>query len=273
MQEEQHQERLSSLNTAVVGENVDVIYQKADEQDDDDDVEDIRMADASMGRFSRSQQRYQPVGVRESLDGLVSPSADPNSIGDPKAGTFRSRGATPSPPTTFSQAPSAWDAPAKNTKEMAHVDTDSDPDLMSSSSSASSGGGSGSGSSEGDRLRRSRRQDRRSSSRPTTPGISSPAGPGSEAASAGALLGIHNIYIVLPQFLVSFLSSLVFAAIEPDAQQQGDTSPVSEQTGDPDTIGVMLRFGGVMAGIAALLSVKLWKQPRSVVVASQAHHL
>ncbi|CAO3563112.1 unnamed protein product [Mortierella alpina] len=269
MQEEQHQERLLSLSTAVVGENVDVIYQKADEQDDDDDVEDIRMADASMGRFSRSQQRYQPVGVRESLDGLVSPSTDPNTTGDPKAGTFRSRGATPSPPTTSSQAPSAWDAPVKNTKEMAHVDTDSDQDLVSSSASASSS----SGGSEGDRLRRSRRQDRRSSSRPTTPGISSPAGPGSEAASAGALLGIHNIYIVLPQFLVSFLSSLVFAAIEPDVQQQGDTQLVSEQAGDPDTIGVMLRFGGVMAGIAALLSIRLWQQPRSVVAVSQAHHL
>ncbi|KAF9290845.1 hypothetical protein BGZ68_005917 [Mortierella alpina] len=156
---------------------------------------------------------------------------------------------------------------------MAHVDTDSDPDLISSSSSISSDGGSGSGSSEGDRLRRSRRQDRRSPSRPTTPGISPAATPGSEAASAGALLGIHNIYIVLPQFLVSFLSSMVFAAIEPDMQQPGDTQAVSEQPGDPDTIGVMLRFGGVMAGIAALLSVRLWQQPRSVVVVSPAHHL
>lgn len=89
----------------------------------------------------------------------------------------------------------------------------------------------------------------------------------SEATSAGALLGIHNIYIVLPQFLVSFLSSLVFAAIEPKASSPGDSTtelPVEEAAGNPDTIGVMLRFGGVMAGIAALLSIRLWKQPRSI---------
>ena len=89
----------------------------------------------------------------------------------------------------------------------------------------------------------------------------------SEASSAGALLGIHNIYIVLPQFLVSFLSSLVFAAIEPKPSSLGDSTtelPAEEVAGNPNTIGVMLRFGGVMAGIAALLSIKLWKQPRSI---------
>lgn len=91
----------------------------------------------------------------------------------------------------------------------------------------------------------------------------------SEASSAGALLGIHNIYIVLPQFLVSFLSSLVFAAIEPKTSSSpgdptGDQVLVAETAGNPDTIGVMLRFGGVMAGIAALLSLRLWKQPRSI---------
>jgi solute carrier family 45 protein 1/2/4 len=101
----------------------------------------------------------------------------------------------------------------------------------------------------------------------------SPGGPPSEASSAGALLGIHNIYIVLPQFLVSFLSSLVFAAIEPKSSTGDPTgrepvAPVEETAGDPDTIGVMLRFGGVMAGIAALLSLRLWKQPRSVAPSS-----
>lgn len=85
-----------------------------------------------------------------------------------------------------------------------------------------------------------------------------------ESSSAGALLGIHNIYIVLPQFLVSFLSSLVFAAIEPHPSGSGD-GDTSDQPGNPETIGVMLRIGGIMAGIAGLLSLKLWQQPRSVV--------
>ncbi|KAF9428507.1 hypothetical protein BGZ94_002136 [Podila epigama] len=94
--------------------------------------------------------------------------------------------------------------------------------------------------------------------------ISSTPGRDVEATSAGALLGIHNIYIVLPQFLVSFLSSVVFAAIEPKTGQGHPdvTSPQDEAPGNPDTIGVMLRFGGVMAGIAAFLSLRLWKQPR-----------
>ncbi|KAF8963838.1 hypothetical protein BGZ46_000882 [Entomortierella lignicola] len=99
-----------------------------------------------------------------------------------------------------------------------------------------------------------------SSSSATQP---APVGPPPEATSAGALLGIHNIYIVLPQFLVSFLSSLVFAAIEP--RPEDNTGDQPDQPGDPETIGVMLRIGGVMAGIAALLSLRLWKQPRTVV--------
>lgn len=90
-----------------------------------------------------------------------------------------------------------------------------------------------------------------------------------ESASAGALLGIHNIYIVLPQFLVSFLSSLVFAAIEPHPSGSGDGSDSPDQPGNPETIGVMLRIGGIMAGIAALLSLKLWQQPR--IAAAMSH--
>ncbi|KAF9907906.1 hypothetical protein EC991_010419 [Linnemannia zychae] len=72
----------------------------------------------------------------------------------------------------------------------------------------------------------------------------------------------------------SFLSSLVFAAIEPKSSVNDPTGgdqvvvPVEESAGNPDTIGVMLRFGGVMAGIAALLSLRLWKQPRSVAPSS-----
>jgi len=85
----------------------------------------------------------------------------------------------------------------------------------------------------------------------------------SEGSSAGALLGIHNMYIVLPQFLVSFLSSVVFAAIEPRGKQEGAIDGPETTAVDPDTIGVVLRFGGIMAGIAALLSLRLWTQPRA----------
>ncbi|KAG0231446.1 hypothetical protein BGW41_002183 [Actinomortierella wolfii] len=90
----------------------------------------------------------------------------------------------------------------------------------------------------------------------------------SVGTSAGALLGIHNIYIVLPQFLVSFLSSLVFAAIDKGTDANKDSTGGAttggvegDQPADPNTIGVMLRFGGLMAGIAALLSLRLWRSP------------
>jgi hypothetical protein len=35
------------------------------------------------------------------------------------------------------------------------------------------------------------------------------------AAQAGAILGIHNLFIVLPQFLITFLSSILFYLLEP----------------------------------------------------------
>ncbi|KAI8086095.1 major facilitator superfamily domain-containing protein [Halteromyces radiatus] len=68
--------------------------------------------------------------------------------------------------------------------------------------------------------------------------------------SAGIILGIHNMYIVLPQFLVTFFSSLLFHFLEKKPTDIGDGVP-------SDTIGVVLRFGAVMAAIAGFLSLKL----------------
>jgi solute carrier family 45 protein 1/2/4 len=65
-------------------------------------------------------------------------------------------------------------------------------------------------------------------------------------AAAGVLLGIHNMYIVLPQFLVTFFSSILFRILE-----SGD--------GSTDTIGIILRVGAVMAGVAGFISLKIKK--------------
>ncbi|KAI8331943.1 major facilitator superfamily domain-containing protein [Chlamydoabsidia padenii] len=70
--------------------------------------------------------------------------------------------------------------------------------------------------------------------------------------SAGIILGIHNMYIVLPQFLVTFFSSVLFHFLEKDNVQDESSS---------DAIGVVLRFGAVMAAIAGLLSIKLTNKP------------
>ncbi|KAG2183721.1 hypothetical protein INT43_006732 [Umbelopsis isabellina] len=69
-----------------------------------------------------------------------------------------------------------------------------------------------------------------------------------DMASAGVILGIHNMYIVLPQFLVTFLSSILFHFIE---------SSTSHQDTPPNAIGVVLRVGAIMTGIACYLSTKI----------------
>jgi len=82
-------------------------------------------------------------------------------------------------------------------------------------------------------------------------------------SEAGVLLGIHNIYVVLPQFLVTFFSSIVFAILEPGGAS-GDKNITRQhhphnKNLDADSIGFVLRFGGLMAIFAGILSVKLWK--------------
>lgn len=68
--------------------------------------------------------------------------------------------------------------------------------------------------------------------------------------AAGVLLGIHNMYIVLPQFLVTFLSSFIFRLLE--------RRPELNET-PPDGIGLILRIGAVMAGVAGFISLKIGK--------------
>ncbi|KAI9266216.1 general alpha-glucoside permease [Helicostylum pulchrum] len=71
-----------------------------------------------------------------------------------------------------------------------------------------------------------------------------------ESPAAGVLLGIHNMYIVLPQFLVTFLSSFIFRLLEDDVEL--NETP-------PDGIGLILRIGAVMAGAAGFISLKIGK--------------
>lgn len=59
---------------------------------------------------------------------------------------------------------------------------------------------------------------------------------------AGIVLGVHNMYVVFPQFVVAIIAALIFA--------------VSDASSSESSVGVawVLRFGGLMAVIAALLS-------------------
>lgn len=62
---------------------------------------------------------------------------------------------------------------------------------------------------------------------------------------AGMILGVHNMYIVFPQFAVAIVSSFIFAAS--DAIHNGPTKTLSSVT-------PVLVFGGLMALIAAAFS-------------------
>jgi len=65
--------------------------------------------------------------------------------------------------------------------------------------------------------------------------------------SSGIILGIHNMYVVLPQFVVTFLSSIFFALIK----------VVEIQEDNFDSFGWVLRFGGIGAIISTFLVPKI----------------
>ncbi|ORX58303.1 MFS general substrate transporter [Hesseltinella vesiculosa] len=69
--------------------------------------------------------------------------------------------------------------------------------------------------------------------------------------SAGIFLGIHNMYIVLPQFLVTFLSSILFRVLENDMDVDDNVNTGASS----DAIGVVLRFGAIMAAVAGFISL------------------
>ncbi|KAF9329626.1 hypothetical protein BG006_007314 [Podila minutissima] len=245
MQEKLHQARSREYRVSHSEERVsqdfvgEAVFSKATD-DDGEEAEEIRMSEG---------RKYQSLPGRESLEQVM--TITDSSQQRPSIATvdsFRSRSGSP-----LSAAAATIGQSVDGNR--AHIDTESDTDH-----SAEGEGTGGSHRIQGEERSSSGSDPSQHTSSP------SPSGNNTEATSAGALLGIHNIYIVLPQFLVSFLSSVVFAAIEPKGSQEGGGVGSQDplEVGNPDTIGVMLRFGGVMAGIAALLSLRLWKHPRSV---------
>lgn len=63
---------------------------------------------------------------------------------------------------------------------------------------------------------------------------------------AGIVLGIHNIYIVIPQFISTFACSIIFKLAEFEA----NGSPVDEY-------GLVLRVGGISAIFAGFLCLRV----------------
>ncbi|KAG2126871.1 major facilitator superfamily domain-containing protein [Suillus bovinus] len=111
--------------------------------------------------------------------------------------------------------------------------------------------------------------------------------PNGLSSQAGAILGIHNIFIVVPQFLVTGLSSIIFAIFDPQksvlhGHHPGNAIPVngtiitsgdvmrqildrdqdpSVKTG-PNAIAIIFRLGGVAAAVAFALCWRLARELR-----------
>ncbi|KAI0279577.1 major facilitator superfamily domain-containing protein [Russula aff. rugulosa BPL654] len=114
---------------------------------------------------------------------------------------------------------------------------------------------------------------------------------GSLSAKAGIILGIHNIFVVIPQFLVTGLTALLFAILEPQrsvlhgshpgtippnlnttassivnnnstaspaTSRQDTVSPIS----GPSSVAIIFRIGGIWAIVAFVLSWRLSKDLR-----------
>ena len=64
---------------------------------------------------------------------------------------------------------------------------------------------------------------------------------------AGMVLGIHNMYIVIPQFISTFLSSLVFAVLK-------DTKF--------DSFAIVLALGGIASVFAGIMVFRLTDEER-----------
>ncbi|KAI7938338.1 hypothetical protein MJO28_015258 [Puccinia striiformis f. sp. tritici] len=70
---------------------------------------------------------------------------------------------------------------------------------------------------------------------------------------AGTVLGIHNVFIVIPQFIISFLSSVLFKLLGPEGSSRDQ-----HRTSD---IGIIFRVGGLATIISGLIC---WKLARSI---------
>lgn len=100
---------------------------------------------------------------------------------------------------------------------------------------------------------------------------------GGLAAKAGIILGIHNIFVVIPQFLISGISSVIFALTgsgEGEDRNPGDLAKngtaidladregLAARAGGPESYAYVFRLGGLAAAVAFVLTIKLSRHMR-----------
>lgn len=81
--------------------------------------------------------------------------------------------------------------------------------------------------------------------RPSTPIAPAGGGATDTADKAGVILGIHNVFVVMPQFVVTIMSSIIFYIMEPSpvlAEQDGlENREGAISGGSSDSIGLIFR--------------------------------
>lgn len=75
---------------------------------------------------------------------------------------------------------------------------------------------------------------------------------------AGEMLGIMNVFVTLPQFIMTFVSSVVFAILEPGKSKELTEGKVEVRSG-VSAIAVVMVIGGLGSVVAAWLTLKLRK--------------
>jgi solute carrier family 45 protein 1/2/4 len=81
---------------------------------------------------------------------------------------------------------------------------------------------------------------------------------GSGADSAGVVLGIHNVAIAAPQVIATFVSAIIFRALQKPRGTAGDNS-----------VAWVLRFGGLCALVAAWLTLRVHEEKQEDEVAEE----
>lgn len=95
-----------------------------------------------------------------------------------------------------------------------------------------------------------------------SPGSPTPCDAPSTADKAGLILGIHNVFIVLPQFIITAVSAVIFHIMEPAATADTEktarsTAAAGDGPSSPDAVGLVFRIGGTAAAVGAYLSYRL----------------
>jgi len=75
---------------------------------------------------------------------------------------------------------------------------------------------------------------------------------------AGEMLGIMNVFVTLPQFIMTFVSSIVFAILEPGKSKEL-TEGKTQGNGGVSAIAVVMVIGGLGSLVAGWLTMKLRK--------------